>query len=98
MFGTILKPTTGITPEQVGALVEDVASCPLFCFVKEDENLYPRLDYSLASERTRRAIEAIQRVQDRRAAAESFSHRTSPERRMRFSTRCTRSSKPAPLA
>lgn len=66
MFGTILKPTAGITPAEVGALVADVASCPLFCFVKEDENLYPRLDYSPAAERTRRAVEAIQRVQDQR--------------------------------
>lgn len=66
MFGTILKPTAGITPEEVGALVADVASCELFCFVKEDENLYPRLDYSRAAERTRRAVEAVRRVQDRR--------------------------------
>jgi ribulose-bisphosphate carboxylase large chain len=66
MFGTILKPTAGITPDQVGALVEDVASCPLFCFVKEDENLYPRVPYSPVPERTRRAVEAVQRVQDQR--------------------------------
>jgi ribulose-bisphosphate carboxylase large chain len=66
MFGTILKPTAGITPDEVGALVQDVASCPLFCFVKEDENLYPRLPYSPAPERTRRAVEAIKAVQDRR--------------------------------
>jgi ribulose-bisphosphate carboxylase large chain len=66
MFGTILKPTAGITPEDVGALMQDVASCPLFCFVKEDENLYPRLPYSPAAERTRRAVEAIQRMQAQR--------------------------------
>lgn len=66
MFGTILKPTAGITPAEVGALVAEVASCPLFCFVKEDENLYPRLDYSPAAERTRRAVESIKRVQDQR--------------------------------
>jgi ribulose-bisphosphate carboxylase large chain len=66
MFGTILKPTAGITPQEVGALMQDVASCPLFCFVKEDENLYPRLPYSPAAERTRRAVEAIQRMQDQR--------------------------------
>ena len=65
-FGTILKPTAGITPEQVGALLEEVAACPLFLFVKEDENLYPRLDYSPVSERARRAVEAIQRQQDKR--------------------------------
>ncbi|MBM3836276.1 MAG: hypothetical protein FJ403_24080, partial [Verrucomicrobia bacterium] len=38
-FGTILKPTAGIRPEEVGALVEEVAQCPLFLFVKEDEDL-----------------------------------------------------------
>lgn len=66
MFGTILKPTAGITPQEVGALMQDVASCPLFCFVKEDENLYPRLPYSPAAERTRCAVEAIKRRQDLR--------------------------------
>ncbi len=65
-FGTILKPTAGITPETVGALMEDVAACPLFLFVKEDENLYPRLDYSPVKERARRGVEAIQRQQDKR--------------------------------
>ena len=65
-FGTILKPTAGITPDIVGALMEEVAACPLFLFVKEDENLYPRLDYSPVKERTRRAAEAIKRQQDKR--------------------------------
>ncbi|MBU6400077.1 MAG: hypothetical protein KGS61_07145 [Verrucomicrobia bacterium] len=65
-FGTILKPTAGITPEEVGALVDEAAACPLFLFVKEDENLYPRLDYSPARERTRRAIQAIERARDKR--------------------------------
>jgi ribulose 1,5-bisphosphate carboxylase large subunit-like protein len=63
-FGTILKPTAGITPDDVDRLVEDAARCPLFLFVKEDENLYPRLDYSPARERTRRALEAIARARD----------------------------------
>jgi ribulose-bisphosphate carboxylase large chain len=66
MFGTILKPTAGITPEEVGSLVSEIASCDLFCFVKEDENLYPRLEYSPAAERTRRAVASIQRAQDQR--------------------------------
>src|SRR5215472_130830 len=43
-FGTILKPTAGITPEEVGELVEQAAACPLFLLVKEDEDLYPNLD------------------------------------------------------
>jgi ribulose 1,5-bisphosphate carboxylase large subunit-like protein len=66
-FGTILKPTAGITPEEVGRLVEEAAACPLFLFVKEDEDLYPNLDYSPVRERTRRAVEAIARARDRRA-------------------------------
>jgi ribulose-bisphosphate carboxylase large chain len=65
-FGTILKPTAGITPETVGALVEEIAACPLFLFAKEDENLYPRLDYSPVAERARRAVEAIKRARDQR--------------------------------
>jgi len=65
-FGTILKPTAGITPEEVGALVEEAAACPLFLFVKEDENLYPWLDYSRVSERTRQAVAAIKRARGRR--------------------------------
>lgn len=65
-FGTILKPTAGITPNDVGRLVDEAAKCPLFLFVKEDENLFPHLDYSLVAERTRKAVEAIERAADRR--------------------------------
>ena len=65
-FGTILKPTAGITPEEVGSLVGQAATCPLFLFVKEDENLYPDLDYSPVAERTRRAVAAIETARDRR--------------------------------
>ncbi len=65
-FGTILKPTAGITPAEVEALVEEAAVCPLFLFVKEDENLYPNLDYAPVAERTRRAVTAIDRARERR--------------------------------
>ena len=65
-FGTILKPTAGITPKEVETLVEEAAKCPLFLFVKEDENLYPNLNYSPVAERTRRAVAAIERVRDKR--------------------------------
>lgn len=65
-FGTILKPTAGITPHEVEALVEEAAACPLFMFVKEDEDLYPNLDYSPVAERTRRAVAAIRRAGDKR--------------------------------
>jgi ribulose 1,5-bisphosphate carboxylase large subunit-like protein len=65
-FGTILKPTAGITPDDVERLVEEVAGSPLLMFIKEDEDLYPDLDYSPVAERTRRAVAAIERVKDRR--------------------------------
>ena len=65
-FGTILKPTAGITPAEVEHLVAQVAACPLFFFVKEDEDLYPNLDYSPVRERTRRAMAAIERSRDQR--------------------------------
>jgi ribulose-bisphosphate carboxylase large chain len=65
-FGTILKPTAGITPEDVGRIVGDVAGSPLLMFIKEDEDLYPDLDYSPVAERTRRAVEAIERAKGSR--------------------------------
>ena len=61
-FGTILKPTAGITPDDVGRLVGDMADSPLLMFIKEDENLYPNLDYSPAAGRTRRALAAIEKA------------------------------------
>lgn len=65
-FGTILKPTAGITAEEVGKLVEEVAACPLFLFVKEDEDLYPNLDYSPVQERARRAMASIEKARHQR--------------------------------
>jgi len=65
-FGTILKPTAGITPDDVERLVEEVAGSPLLMFIKEDEDLYPDLDYSPVAERTKRAIAAIERVKHQR--------------------------------
>jgi ribulose 1,5-bisphosphate carboxylase large subunit-like protein len=65
-FGTILKPTAGITARDVGALVEEIAACPLFMFVKEDEDLYPNLDYCPVSKRTRLAVQAISRAREQR--------------------------------
>jgi ribulose-bisphosphate carboxylase large chain len=65
-FGTILKPTAGIVPKEVGALVEEAAACPLFLFVKEDENLYPNLDYSPVRERARQAAAAIHKAKETR--------------------------------
>ncbi len=65
-FGTILKPTAGITPDDVERLVSEVAGSKLLMFVKEDEDLYPNLDYSPVGERTHRAIQAIERAREAR--------------------------------
>jgi ribulose 1,5-bisphosphate carboxylase large subunit-like protein len=65
-FGTILKPTAGITAAEVGALIEQISGCPLFLFVKEDEDLYPNLEYCPVAERTRLAMTAIERARDKR--------------------------------
>jgi ribulose 1,5-bisphosphate carboxylase large subunit-like protein len=65
-FGTILKPTAGITPDDVERLVAEVAGSRLLMFVKEDEDLYPNLDYSPVGERTRRAVRAIERARESR--------------------------------
>jgi ribulose 1,5-bisphosphate carboxylase large subunit-like protein len=65
-FGTILKPTAGITADDVGQLLGDLADSPLLMFVKEDENLYPNLDYSPVVERTRKALASIEKAKDKR--------------------------------
>jgi ribulose 1,5-bisphosphate carboxylase large subunit-like protein len=65
-FGTILKPTAGITPDDVEGLVAEVAGSSLLLFIKEDEDLYPDLDYSPVAERTRRAVVAIERAREQR--------------------------------
>src|SRR5262249_968640 len=67
-FGTILKPTAGLTPLEVGAQVDQIAACRLFVFVKEDEDLYPNLDYCPVAERTRLAVDAIARARDKPGA------------------------------
>ena len=65
-FGTILKPTSGITPDDVGHLVAEAAECPLFLFIKEDEDLYPNLPYSPVAERTRAAVASIKQAREKR--------------------------------
>lgn len=66
-FGTILKPTAGITPSEVEKLVSEIAAIPLFLFVKEDEDLYPNLEYSPVEERTLRAVRAIENAAQARS-------------------------------
>ncbi len=60
-FGTILKPTAGITPDDIDRLVSDVAGSPILMFIKEDEALHPDLVGSPVADRTRRALKAIER-------------------------------------
>jgi ribulose-bisphosphate carboxylase large chain len=69
-FGTILKPTAGLTPGDVERLVAEAAACALFLFIKEDENLYPDLDYAPVAERARRAVAAVERARDARGGAD----------------------------
>jgi ribulose 1,5-bisphosphate carboxylase large subunit-like protein len=61
-FGTILKPTAGITDDEVAQLVEGIAGEPLFMFAKEDENLFPRLDYCPVVSRAQKSVRVIQRL------------------------------------
>lgn len=61
-FGTILKPTAGITDDEVAALVEGVAGETLFMFAKEDENLFPDLAYCPVVSRARKSVEIICRL------------------------------------
>jgi ribulose-bisphosphate carboxylase large chain len=68
-FGTILKPTAGLTPSDVERLVGSAAACPLFMFIKEDENFYPELDYAPVAERTSRAVAAVNRAREIRGGA-----------------------------
>lgn len=65
-FGTILKPTAGVTADEIGHIVEEVAGCPLLMFIKEDEDLYPNLDYSPVADRTKKALAALDRLKDQR--------------------------------
>ncbi|HEY2155829.1 MAG TPA: hypothetical protein VGH33_09370, partial [Isosphaeraceae bacterium] len=47
-------------------LMDEVAGCKLLMFIKEDEDLYPNLDYSPVADRARRAAQAIERARDAR--------------------------------
>jgi ribulose 1,5-bisphosphate carboxylase large subunit-like protein len=61
-FGTILKPCTGITPAEEAAIVAEAAANPLFIFVKEDEDFFPRVAFAPLRERLRSAQAAIART------------------------------------
>jgi ribulose-bisphosphate carboxylase large chain len=66
-FGTILKPCTGITPEQEAGIIAQAAANPMFVFVKEDENFLPRVGFAPLRERVRQARQAIERTKAQRA-------------------------------
>ena len=58
-------------PILISSGVEETARCPLFLFVKEDENLYPKLDYSPVRQRTEKAVAGIARAREVRGRSPS---------------------------
>ena len=46
--------------------MEEAAKCPLFLFVKEDEDLYPNLDYSPVRQRVEKAVRGDRAATDMR--------------------------------
>ena len=65
-FGTILKPCTGITPQEEAEIIVQAAANPLFLFVKEDENYLPGVPFAPLAERLKCAVDAVKRVADKR--------------------------------
>jgi ribulose-bisphosphate carboxylase large chain len=65
-FGTILKPCTGMTPQEEADIVREAAANPLFLFVKEDENYLPGVPFAALRERLRSALAAVREVADQR--------------------------------
>lgn len=80
IFGTIIKPCSGITPAELGHMVGQAAANPLFGFVKEDENFVPGIPFAPVPERARQALKAIRALQARRAGRGLFfaPHITAP--------------------
>ena len=65
-FGTILKPCTGLTPQEEAELVSVAAANPMFLLIKEDENFLPGAGFAPLAERLGHAVETIRRVSDQR--------------------------------
>lgn len=65
-LGTILKPCTGIKPQQEAQIVAQAAANPMFLFIKEDENFLPGVSFAPLARRLTHVLEAIRRVADRR--------------------------------
>ncbi|MFH1924385.1 MAG: RuBisCO large subunit C-terminal-like domain-containing protein [Planctomycetota bacterium] len=83
-FGTILKPCTGITPEEEAEIVAKAAANPMFLFVKEDENFLPGVAFAPLEARLRLAMDAVRRAADRRDGRGLIyaPHVTSPPERL----------------
>jgi len=83
-FGTILKPCTGITPEEEAGIVSVAAGNPLFLFVKEDENYMPGSQFAPLRERVRRSLEAVRGASEQRGGVGLIfaPHITSPPQHM----------------
>jgi ribulose 1,5-bisphosphate carboxylase large subunit-like protein len=65
-FGTILKPCTGITPQEEAAIIYEAASNPLFMFIKEDENFLPHVPFAPVKTRAQYAIKEIEKAKSKR--------------------------------
>ncbi len=65
-FGTILKPCTGMTPEEEAVIVAEAAANPMFLFVKEDENYIPGVPFAPLRKRLAGALEACRKTADKR--------------------------------
>ncbi len=65
-FGTILKPCTGITPEEESKIVRQAAANSMYLLIKEDENYMPSVPFSPLRKRLKLALETIQEVADAR--------------------------------
>lgn len=83
-FGTILKPCTGITPEEEAKIVAEAAGNPLFLFVKEDENYMPGVPFAPLRCRIAKALDAVRSQSDNRGGLGLIyaPHITSPPQHM----------------
>ena len=68
-FGTILKPCTGIQPQEEAEIVYQAAANPLFLFIKEDENFLPGVPFAPVCERAKACLRAIERAREHRGEA-----------------------------
>lgn len=84
-FGTILKPCTGMTPDEEAEIVFQAAANPLFMFIKEDENFLPGVPFAPVQARAKACLESIGRAQAHRGSQGLVfaCHVTSPPHRIK---------------